>query len=565
MLVFVNKYILFFLMTRFVAPKRWTNVHRVEDPPLMMKQLVQAVCGGMRWLETRMLGEHLSTRAVEHGLRANKAERNALGASKRFELSRTNLSSRPRHGQIISKNVRHVRKTTRSSSSQKIAVSKSHLPEVPIDVQPFFANTLSKECDRGRHLLGRFHHHECDNFNDTHAKIKVKSTMRKKEEVDVSADDGKCLTVSASSSALQFQVYSQRLVTYDVLDCTFGSGYHSGAILKNGEPYTRVVAIDIDSATSIFAKRIISEFGNNRFRFFCSRMSHILSMFGESSFDAVIIDPGPSMTQVMDPARGFSLSDDLHIVDGEHSFDLRCGSDCGMDALHFLNTVPQHTLAQMLTSYKMLTTQQSMKLARVIRVARPLSSSTSLLRAVQNACNHLPEEGWQSQNSRRRSPMSLNFFISLRGIINHEMYELREVLNNALLVLRPGGRVVIFSRVSWEESIIKNVIADHPYASLSYTEIIEARDVQEYGHVRHTKLWVVERTKQSNNTNKSRSLSTDEVHESTLRWLSGAFAGQSHGFPAYNTTFIDVDESEKRTIKRNEQLPPLDDVHSIKK
>lgn len=277
-------------------------------------------------------------------------------------------------------------------------------------------------------------------------------------------------------------------------------------------------------------------------------------MFGERSFDAVMIDPGPSLRQLSDPSRGFALFDE-----DEHSMDMRYGPQLGTSALDYLNSVEQHVLAASLASYRLLSPQQSMKLARGIRKARPFVSSRHVLRTVESVGNELPDEGWGSQNSRRKTPMSLKFLVSLRGIVNNEMFELRRAVEDAMLMLRNDGRLIVFTREQWEEDLVTSTIKGHPHALLAYSEAIGLGDVEDHGHSRHTRMWVATRVKSSAFVFRNAvELNEQDVEESALRWMSGMHGGQTHGFPANNITFESLDPRERRVIKENRSPPPFD-------
>ncbi|EPY20586.1 S-adenosyl-methyltransferase mraW-like protein [Strigomonas culicis] len=463
-------------MKRMVAPVRWSAMNRIEHPPLMMKQLFQGVCGGLRWLEAQNMAEYIAKKAMEDGFPSTKEDCRALGA--------------------VMPKKKHKRRPTRLHSSPP--------PPRPSPQNDALVST-------------------------EHALV-------------------------SSSGQLALSRRERRLVTYDVLDCTFGGGYHTGAVLENGHPYTRVIALDCDVDARHVTSDILDEFGGSRFRFFTNRMSEIHAMFGERAFDAVMIDPGPSMTQLEDPERGFILDNEHN-----HTFDMRYSRRSGVSTLEYLNTVPQHALAQSLASYQILTPQQSMKLARAIRVHRPITGSMQLLEVVEGAGNELPEEGWLIQESRRKTPMSWKFLASLRCVINHEYTELAEAVQQAFLVLKEDGRLVVFTRLGWEEQLVSKLIRDHPHVLLSYKEDVDFKDVESYGHTRHTKMWVATRIKQSafvlKNTD---TLTADTVRESSVRWLNGLFAGQTHGFPAHNFTFEGKDTKEWRIERRNKQPPPLD-------
>ncbi|GET88788.1 S-adenosyl-methyltransferase mraW-like protein [Leishmania tarentolae] len=483
-------------MKRMVAPKRWSAVNRVEQPPLMPKQLLQGACGGLRWLECKNLAEFLAKRAIEDGFPCTKKQQRVLNA--RLPSSRPALRKSPLH-------------------------KKSPVRRPGRDVQR------------------------------TESSLE---TPRTTGASDALVSSGAALALNSSSSldALVPLTKHKRLLSYDVLDCTFGSGFHTGVVLENGRPYTRVVAMDCDLEATGSARMIVDEFGADRFRFYARPMSEAKAMFGERSFDAVMIDPGPSFTQLENPERGFLLDSE-----SDHALDMRYGPTHGLGALEYLNTVPQHALSGALASYELLTPQQSMKLARAIRQRRPFHGAQRVLEAVEEAGNELPEEGWGAQDSQRKTSMSWNFMTSLRCIVNHERHELSEALQNALLLLRTDGRLVVFSRLRWEEKLISSVISQHPHALLSYSEAIPIEDVQENGHSRHTKMWIVTRTQSSSYVLKnSQTLTEEAVQESSMRWMGGLFAGQTFGFPANNFTFENKDGKDWAALRRNKDPPPFD-------
>lgn len=490
-------------MKRIVAPRRWSAVNRVEQPPLMPKLLLQGVCGGLRWLESKNLAEHLARRAIEDGFPSSKQQRRVLNA-------KPSPSAPSPRGASAAATRRRSRLNKRGSPSPLRLGSGERLD-------------TSRESSASALVVA----------NTTDA------------------------LTSSSTTALQNGLAvtkPKRLVTYDVLDCTFGSGFHTGVVLENGRPYTRVMAMDCDLDATASAREIAEEFGADRFRFYARPMSEAKSMFGERSFDAVMIDPGPSHTQLENPERGFLLDDE-----SDHALDMRYGPAHGLGALEYLNTVPQHTLSGALAAYELLSPQQSMKLARAIRRGRPFRGARDVLRVVEEAGNELPEEGWMAQDSRRKAPMSWKFMTSLRCVVNHERYELSEALQHALLLLRTNGRLVVFSRLAWEESLIASTINTHPHALLSYTEAIPFEAVQEHGHSRHTKMWVATRSQSSSYMLKnSQTLTEEAVQESSMRWMGGLFAGQTYGFPANNFTFENRDRKDWAAVRSNTQGPAFD-------
>lgn len=463
----------------------WADAHSIEHAPLMMKFLVQAVCGGRRWDEAKQLGEHIAARAVADGMvEVGNRSRHALGLS---------------------------------SASQ--ASPKMHLRKC---ATPARKRLTAKQ-------------------------------MKTMGEDAMAAASSNAIAVQQQPTALAMPERPKRIVVYDVLDCTLGGGLHTGAVLFNGKPYTRVVALDCDYAVLPIAKELEQEFGPHRFRYYGNKMSEAQSMFGEDSFDAVMIDPGPTDTQLEDPRRGFQL-------DSEHDgpLDMRYGPQMRQGALDYLNCCSQSELSDALSRYGLLTVEQSAKVARSIGARRPFRSSRDVIAAVSFAGEGIPDEGWRCQASRRKLPMSMKFFFSVRGIVNSEYHELREGLAAALLVLRDGGRLTVTTRLQWEECVVADFVKNHPFALLLYCEEVPMDEVTESGHIRHTKLWAIGKTKKSAFVTKNINITSEEVEQSASEWVLGAVGGQRKGFPAQNFAFKGLDRAEKRAKKNMSKGVPFD-------
>ena len=87
------------------------------------------------------------------------------------------------------------------------------------------------------------------------------------------------------------------------LDCTFGAGGYSKAILKFKG--TKVVALDRDHRVKKIADKLKEKF-HSRFSFHTKRFSD-LDKISSNKLDAVIFDLGISSMQLDDLSRGFSF------------------------------------------------------------------------------------------------------------------------------------------------------------------------------------------------------------------------------------------------------------------
>ena len=89
------------------------------------------------------------------------------------------------------------------------------------------------------------------------------------------------------------------------LDCTFGSGGYTNAILSF--PKTKVIAVDRDITTKKYANLTKRKF-KNRFNFYNLKFSEINKAFNKNTqFDTIIFDLGLSSMQIKDLKRGFSF------------------------------------------------------------------------------------------------------------------------------------------------------------------------------------------------------------------------------------------------------------------
>ena len=89
------------------------------------------------------------------------------------------------------------------------------------------------------------------------------------------------------------------------IDCTFGGGGYSEAILKY--PDTKVLAIDRDKSTQRFADVLLKKFPK-RFNFFQNKFSNLNKIIkSDLNPRAIIFDLGLSSFQLSDYQRGFSF------------------------------------------------------------------------------------------------------------------------------------------------------------------------------------------------------------------------------------------------------------------
>jgi 16S rRNA (cytosine1402-N4)-methyltransferase len=225
------------------------------------------------------------------------------------------------------------------------------------------------------------------------------------------------------------------------LDCTFGAGGYSSAILNatNG----KLFAIDRDPNVSIYANQLKQQY-QQRFSFFESNFSNISTQFKDLKFNSIVLDLGVSSMQLDEAHRGFSFMHDGPL-------DMRMGS-CGQSAADFINKADEEIIANII--YKYGDETQSRKIARKIILARneEYINTTGKLRNIIHS----------SIGSRSgKIDSATKTFQAIRIYINDELFEIEKLLKNINKILALNGNLIIISFHSLEDRIIKHFFKDN--------------------------------------------------------------------------------------------------------
>jgi 16S rRNA (cytosine1402-N4)-methyltransferase len=219
------------------------------------------------------------------------------------------------------------------------------------------------------------------------------------------------------------------------VDVTFGGGGHSMEILKRLKT-GRLIAFDQDEDAKINApddRRFLLLDQNFRF------LRNNLLFNGINSIDGLIADLGVSFHQFDEPERGFTFRQDVPL-------DMRMNRNSRITAAILLNTMEEESLADMF--YKFGEFTNSRRIAKEIVSAREIKPFVS--------ANDIIETLGKLAPFRQEHKFYARIFQSLRIAVNHEIEYLREMLEQALFLLRPGGRLVVITYHSLEDRIVKN-------------------------------------------------------------------------------------------------------------
>lgn len=219
------------------------------------------------------------------------------------------------------------------------------------------------------------------------------------------------------------------------VDCTFGGGGHSRAILEKLGADGKLVAFDQDAD----AKRNLP--ADKRLVFVSQNFRHLqrfLRLEGIMAVDGIMADLGVSSHQFDEAERGFSIRQNA-------ALDMRMDQRQTLTAFDVVNTYTEQRLHKLFEQYGEVTNAKT--LARKIVEVR---SSTSLKTI----------DGFKSaiRDTVKGNPNKYfaQVFQALRIEVNDELGALKEMLQQIPSLLKPGGRAAIITFHSLEDRLVKN-------------------------------------------------------------------------------------------------------------
>lgn len=231
------------------------------------------------------------------------------------------------------------------------------------------------------------------------------------------------------------------------IDGTFGRGGHSALVLKQLSENGRLMGIDKDlEAIACAHKRFANE---PRFEIAHGSFSQLEQFVRERDLfgkvDGVLLDLGVSSPQLDDPTRGFSFQHDGPL-------DMRMDTTKGESAADWLMRASQEEIADVIFTYG--EDKFGRRMAKAIVAARelaPLTTTAQLAKIISDA-----NPAWE----KGKHPAT-RAFQAIRIHVNRELEDLEMCLDQALDVLKVGGRLVIISFHSLEDRIVKRFIRKH--------------------------------------------------------------------------------------------------------
>jgi 16S rRNA (cytosine1402-N4)-methyltransferase len=218
------------------------------------------------------------------------------------------------------------------------------------------------------------------------------------------------------------------------VDCTFGGGGHSAAILKKLNKHGKLIAFDQDEDANKnlpVDDRLI--FVPHNFR----HLQRFLRYHKIPKVNGILADLGVSSHQFNAAERGFSTRFNAPM-------DMRMNRGEKKDAAHIINNYSEEKLHRLFEKYGEVTNAKT--LARLIvglRKSQLLNTINEFKSALYPVVKGNPEKYFAQ------------VFQALRIEVNDELGALKEMLQQATDVLEDGGRIAVITFHSLEDRLVK--------------------------------------------------------------------------------------------------------------
>lgn len=215
------------------------------------------------------------------------------------------------------------------------------------------------------------------------------------------------------------------------VDATFGGGGHSRGIIAQMNEQSHLYGIDQD--LDAYANRI----DDNRFTFVRSNFRYVanfMDYYGVEHIDGLLADLGVSFHHFDAAERGFSFRYDAPL-------DMRMNAKQRLTAADIINSYSEEELARVLYLYGEFGNSRAI--------------ASQIVRKRTGAAILTTQQLQESVRLKDKQDYA-RLFQALRIEVNDELGALRELLQAAVSLLAPGGRLVILTYHSLEDRLVKN-------------------------------------------------------------------------------------------------------------
>ena len=231
------------------------------------------------------------------------------------------------------------------------------------------------------------------------------------------------------------------------VDGTLGGAGHSSQIVKRLTT-GRLIGIDRDKVALKAAGERLEPYKDNVTLVhsnFCE-IAQVLQSLDIPGVDGILLDLGVSSPQLDEVSRGFSYMADAPL-------DMRMNGEDDLSAYTVVNTWSQEELKRILYTYG--EERYAPQIAGAIcrrREEKPIETTLELVDIIRSA---MPAAALrEKQHPAKRS------FQAIRIAVNDELGSVERVLEDAIDLLNPGGRLAIITFHSLEDRIVKTAMAE---------------------------------------------------------------------------------------------------------
>lgn len=234
------------------------------------------------------------------------------------------------------------------------------------------------------------------------------------------------------------------------IDCTLGGAGYSIALAEKVGPTGKVLGIDLDELAINNAHRQLLEKKLKNVVLVNDNFKNLKTIAAENfpkGVDGVVFDLGLSSAQLDDETRGFSFK-------GDRPLDMAFGPKNSRSTADIINEYSLLELTEIFREYG--EERRAYQIAKAIvasRKEKSLKTTGDLLSVIEKV---VPFRHYSKINPATK------IFQALRMETNEELAVLKEVLPEAVKILKPGGRLVVVSFHSGEDRIVKRFLKDNP-------------------------------------------------------------------------------------------------------
>lgn len=221
------------------------------------------------------------------------------------------------------------------------------------------------------------------------------------------------------------------------VDGTLGGGGHAEEVCKRLDD-GRLLCFDADADAIRYASERLKPW-SHKVTFVHSNFRNLKSELAARNIlfiDGLLLDLGVSSFQFDEEEKGFSFR-------GDERIDMRMDRGQALSGWDIVNTYDEQRLADVLWKYG--EERNSRRIARHIADSRNIDTTGRLASVIESAVG------------RKHLIKTLaRVFQAIRIEVNDELRSLQNVLDDAVELLLPGGRLVVISYHSLEDRIVKN-------------------------------------------------------------------------------------------------------------